>query len=153
MSDFSLSFKNFNMKSQKALNQVIRKTALELYGSIIVDSPVDTGRFRANNMISIDNEIGFTTLEAENNPLSEPEDSSIFMKRSVVFNSTPLGRYIFIQNNLVYAKDIEFGTFTTKSSTPKTTNGFSNQAKKGVYRVNIIRFNQFLEQAVKETKR
>lgn len=150
MGTFSLSFNKFKNKSVKQMDAIIRKTALNLYGDIIVNSPVDTGRFRANNMISIDNEINYATLETDGTKkISDKRESSKYLKESEKFNDLKLGRFIYIQNNLVYAKDIEFGLYSKNSKSGKTSNGFSIQAPSGVYRIAIARFSKHLTDATR----
>lgn len=131
MGTFSLSFNKFKNKSVKQMDAIIRKTALELYSNIILDCPVATGRARAANLISIDS-------EDNSKPTNTDKSGQDTITKGASKLNNPIGKYIYIQNNLDYAVGLEYGK--------------SKQAPSGFYRKNILRFNKYLEQSVRSTK-
>lgn len=91
----------------------VRVIAMAMLNEIIVRSPVDTGRFRGNNIVSIGSPVfsqsasvdptGSSTISAGLNALTGLEPFTV----------------VYIQNNLPYAERLE--------------NGWSDQAPGGVY--------------------
>lgn len=128
MGTFSLSFNKFKNKSVKQMDAIIRKTALELTSNIILDTPVDTGRARGAWLVSIDREnISKTDIQDKSGitTISKAESSL----------NNPIGRFIYIQNNLDYIVGLEYGK--------------SKQAPNGMVRKNIIRFSKYLEESAR----
>ena len=118
MSNFTLDMSKCANKSLGEIEQVVRKTAIDLTTSIIKSSPVDSGRFRANWFVSFEDAIDNTT-----------EDTNSAKSLSNATNTLlggKIGKYIYIQNNLDYAVKLEYGA--------------SKQAPEGVVRVNVERF-------------
>ena len=132
--NFAANFKKFANMTEKRLDEVVRRTALDLYAGIIEESPVLTGRFRANNLISIDKEIDSSLVGVEGKSASQliNESQSAIPKK-------PSGSVIVIQNNLNYAVGLE--------------HGLSQKAPSGVYGINILRFSSILNNNVNEVKK
>lgn len=80
--------------------QLIRKVILDGMARLIRQSPVDTGRFRANWSTSITNIESGTTEETKVNMLSQTKGISTYK----------LGQTAFLHNNLEYAIPLEFGS-------------------------------------------
>ena len=81
-------------------SQVIRKIILDGMVRLIRQSPVDTGRFKANWSTSIGRTSNWTTDDTKEN-----------IPRSTKGISTyKLGQTAFLQNNLEYAIPLEYGT-------------------------------------------
>ncbi len=123
MGKFSDDVNKFTKRTSSLASQVCRKIGMEIHREIVRLSPVDTGRFRANNQISL-------------NDL--PEDAVMGVDKSgratiaageQVLASFTLGDTIFIYNNVAYAYILEFGRADGKPG--------SQQAPNGVYRVSI----------------
>ena len=57
MANFTLDMSKFANKSLGEIEQVVRKTAIDLTTSIIKSTPVDTGRARANWFVSFESAI------------------------------------------------------------------------------------------------
>lgn len=118
MANFTFDMSRFANKSLGEIEQVVRKTAIDLTTSIIKTSPVDSGRFRANWFVSFEDAIEETTDDTNSaKALSNATNTLINGK---------IGKYIYIQNNLDYAVKLEYGA--------------SKQAPAGVVRVNVERF-------------
>ncbi|MDO4700876.1 MAG: HK97 gp10 family phage protein [Moraxella sp.] len=112
-----------------------RKFATDVYNNLVALSPVDTGRYKANHIISIGSP-NFSQL------------SSTTEQGSGVVLTIPRHTYptIYIQNNLPYASVIEFGGYPNpvKRGTRvkrngkwvyeiRSSGGFSIKAPTGVY--------------------
>jgi len=143
MGDFSLAFQNISTKSIKATENVIKKTVFDLTSSIISDTPVDTSRAKNNWFVTFDTPSDNTidTLDNSGNTAINKANSKIMT------NKVPM--IYWIQNNLPYISKLEYGLYPKKSKTGKTINGFSVQAPAGFVRLNIIRFNKFLKDNIR----
>ena len=120
MSSFTLDMSRFANKSIGEIEQVVRKTAIDLTTSIIKSTPVDTGRARANWFVSFEDAIEDTTDDT-NSAKSLSNATNTLLKGKI-------GKYIYIQNNLPYIVKLEYGA--------------SKQAPAGILRVNVERFAQ-----------
>ena len=118
MANFTLDMSRFANKSLGEIEQVVRKTAIDLTTSIIKTSPVDSGRFRANWFVSFESAIEDTT-EDTNSAKALSNATNTLLKGKI-------GKYIYIQNNLPYIVKLEYG--------------YSKQAPAGIVRVNVERF-------------
>jgi hypothetical protein len=162
MGDFSLAFQNIATKSIKKTENIIRATVFDLTSAIIQDTPVDTGRLRANWLVSFN-----TPIDAE----LDLEDKSgrtttSKAKRLITNNKVPL--VYWIQNNLPYTNVIEFGLYPKNPKTGTryeirdrdkfvietgfvqlSENGYSKKAPSGMVRINVLKFNKFLQANLK----
>lgn len=102
---------------EEQLSLRVRTIAAEILQLIVLTSPVDTGRFRSNNIVSIGAPVYTTTIDVD-------KDGSETIARglSVMSGLEPYTQ-VFIQNNLVYAVPLE--------------DGHSNQAPAGIYGVSF----------------
>lgn len=98
---------------EEEVGKKLRIISMALLTEIVLRSPVDTGRFRANNQVSIGG--------ADYSQLSATDQSgslTIQQGGAVIAQGKPYS-VIYIQNNLAYAEALE--------------NGHSQQAPGGVY--------------------
>lgn len=127
MSTFTLDVSNFVDKASKTADVEIRKICLDLLTGIVLKTPVDTGRARANWFTSVGSPSGNVTTS------TDPSGSSaISSGLSAISQAT--GNVLWITNNLPYIYRLEFGTY---NNGPKTVGGFSRQAPAGMVRVTI----------------
>ena len=120
MANFTFDMSRFANKSLGEIEQVVRKTAIDLTTSIIKSTPVDTGRARANWFVSFESAIEDTTDNTNfNSALADGINTLLKGK---------IGKYIYIQNNLDYIVKLEYGA--------------SKQAAQGMVRINVERFAQ-----------
>lgn len=104
----------------------IRQLGFDLWGRLVLHSPVDTGRYKTNWGVSFRRDSGAT-----NNP--------------ELINSYPRAYPdMLFTNNLPYAEVIENGWFTTKPETAKTIGGFSKKAPRGVAGPSVEEINSWL---------
>lgn len=98
---------------EEALTQRVRVIALAMLNEIVLRSPVDTGRFRGNNIVSVGAPV-YTTTEN----LDKSGGETIQRGLSAMSGLEPYTQ-VFIQNNLPYAQALE--------------DGHSKQAPRGVF--------------------
>lgn len=105
MGDFTLAFKQINDKTEKQLNRIIKKTVFDLTSAIIQDTPVDTGRLRANWLVSFN-----TPIDAELK-LEDKEGDTTIAKAKALISGNKVPLVYWIQNNLPYARVVEYGLY------------------------------------------
>lgn len=160
MGQFAGSIAAFAKKAKMSNDKALRSASIKLFSAIITESPVDTGRFRANWMVSNGQSSTATTTEVDTSPGGEETKNKVEqyitgMKDVYAFT---------LANNLPYAHVIEYGgypdpvklgTWDKKKQAYeiRSAGGFSKQAPQGVVRVNIARFEQLLNEAAQEAKK
>lgn len=99
MSTFRADIDKFMGATEESLSKALRRTALRIHRDVIRASPVDTGRFRASWIASVDTPSDKVAAEGEH---SAPAEN---IEGTVEHDST-----IFIVNNVDYATRLEQGT-------------------------------------------
>jgi hypothetical protein len=129
---FALQLEEFAEQAKEAVDASLREIIIEIGNSLIRMSPVDTGRFRGNWQMSIDvppagtlNTLDPTGVEATARIAGE----------SILFRA---GTTAFIVNNLPYAIPLEYG--------------HSDQAPGGMVRITQARFQQIVEEAIRNNQ-
>lgn len=122
---------NFSLDKQKReITQQIEKTmrgaALELFGAIVQDTPVRTGRLRGNWQSSL------------NTPSDEILESYTPQDLKKPLAGYKLNDILLLCNNLAYAERIE--------------NGYSQQRPNGMVKVNVQRFQSILDAQARANK-
>lgn len=135
---FALDVSNFVEKTKKNNETVMRSVSFKLFSAIIMASPVDTGRFRMNWQAA-----GATPRKGVVAGVDKTGASATASVQTFITN-TPAWQELTLANNLPYANVIEFGGYP--GSGPNTTGGFSKQAPQGVVRVNVVRFQQLIDE-------
>jgi len=131
MTTFSLDVKAFAEKAGKDADAIISKVCLDLLSDIVLNTPVDTGRARANWQCSVGSpasgEISFAS-DAGKGITAPSESSASAYAISAGANAVASApRNIFwITNNLPYIYRLEFDEW-------------SNQAPNGMVRLAINR--------------
>ena len=120
MANFALDMSRFANKSLGEIEQVVRKTAIDLTTSIIKGTPRDTSRAASNWFVSFENSTDKTTKDT--NPTKAIADAT------TTIATNKIGKYIYIQNNLPYIVKLEYG--------------YSKQSPNGMVRRNIARFSK-----------
>ncbi len=118
--DFKAAFAKQVRAIQLKLDALPGKVALELLGSLVEKSPVDTGRFKANWTVS-DIKPGST--------IPDPRAGIEALK------SFKPGTSIYISNNLPYARKLEYG--------------WSKQAPNGMVRLTVMEAPDFIRKSLR----
>jgi hypothetical protein len=117
MSTFKLDVSKFIEKTSETADAEVRKICLDLLTGIVLKTPVDTGRARANWFTSI----GSPSINVTES--TDPSGSST-IANSLTAISKATGDILWITNNLPYIYRLEF-------------EGWSGQAPAGMVRVTV----------------
>ena len=138
MSSFELDLAKFGQKALGNAEKTIRVFALKMHQRIVERTPVDTGRAKANNMVSIHNNPGATTEEKDSTPLNQHDPRTLARAMSDS-SSFKLGDTIIIYNNVEYIVPLEYG--------------YSNQAPAGMFRTSFNEAVTQFDATVRESTR
>lgn len=127
MSSFALDISDFAKKCGDKANEAVGKICLDLTTSIVLKTPVDTGRARANWQTSI-GKPSVGTVERTDKTGGQTINASLVDVKNAA------GNVFWITNNLPYIGVLEFGRYP---SGPNTIGGFSKQAPNGMVRISI----------------
>ena len=129
--------------------QMRRAIITELFGSVIKDTPVDTGRARANWQTEIN--------APKTNELNTTDKTGAGAKAEVVgkANASRWGDALHLTNNLPYIFKLEYGGYPNppRTTSGKTVNGFSKQAPQGMFRRNILRITAIVKKHARRLSR
>lgn len=123
-SGWSIPLDRLVEKAKVDVETVARRSAFQLFSSVINLSPVDTGRFRANWNVA-PGAPDRSTGEFTNAERSQAEAQKAL--------SLELGGVIYMTNSLPYAKRLE--------------DGWSKQAPTGMVRKSAIQFARFVRKS------
>ena len=130
MSKFTLDVRAFCEKAKKNPETVMRAVSIKLFSAVIKASPVRSGRFRMNWQPG--GPVAATGLIAGVDPTGNKALASV----TTFITNSPVWQEFTLANNLPYAQRLEYG--------------YSNQAPSGMVRVNVLRFQQLInEEAAK----
>lgn len=125
---FELKIANFADKALKRVNLVKRGVAIRLFRAVIMDSPVDTGRLRANWIVSLRAPV------VKQRSKVDPSGGEAITEVTRVISGSNLLDTIILTNSLPYVKRIEF-------------DGWSHtKAPAGMVRKNVNRFRILLKE-------
>lgn len=99
------------------LSKRIRVIAMAMLNEIVLRSPVDTGRFRGNNIVSVGAPVYTSTVNVD------PTGAETINQGLSAMTGLEPFTQVFIQNNLPYAVPLE--------------DGHSKQAPAGIYAVSF----------------
>src|SRR3954471_17975360 len=100
MAGFALNVAAWAEKQKGDANQWVRRVVFEIGSRLTYRSPVDTGRFRSNWYYSLDGAVRTTSQKADKQAGVNGLDG---------IPETAVGHVHFIQNNLPYARRLEYG--------------------------------------------
>lgn len=132
MTTFSLNVKKFAERAKENADAAIKNVCQELLSDIILNTPVDTGRARFNWFTSVGTP-SIQTIEFEGGGAAA---QSLAIGRAMPDIAKAAGNVFWITNNLPYISSLEFGLY---GEGPKTIQGFSKQAPRGMVRLAINR--------------
>lgn len=127
---FALDLKKFAEKAGANAEQVVRKATFEVARSVVMKTPVDTGRARSNWQFG-DGEMPAGTLDGV-----DPQGSATLTKLSAAIMQSRVGGVTYVANNLPYALRLEYG--------------WSQQAPSGMVRNTLTEFVQHVRKATGE---
>lgn len=117
---------------EQDLTTLQKKIATDALTAVVMQSPVDTGQFRASHRVSIGRaDLTYNEAEKDKSGGSTISGGNAMLQGLVPYTT------VYIQTNSPYAKVIEHGDFTEKPETAKTIGGYSKQAPHGVYGISF----------------
>lgn len=128
---FGLDIARFVEKAKAAPEQVVRKVGLDLASRVVLRSPVDTGRFRANWNVA------FGRVDTLTTPSTDKTGGKTLERVRVQLNGWTAGQDIYLTNSLPYAIRLEYGWS-------------KKQAPMGMVRITVTEFQTFVNAAVAE---
>lgn len=128
---FASDVEAYAKKAGASLDETSRAIVLELFGSVIKDTPVDTGRAKGNWQTTIG-----TPASGTVDRLGESEALSDVNQQTASFGA---GKVIYLSNNLPYIYRLEY-------------DGWSQQAPGGMLRKNVARIQQIVAKAARDNK-
>lgn len=145
MDDFFNTINEWVEQTQSDIDNVLQTVVLLVGQSVVRLSPVDTGRFKGNWQLSIDETIDNSLIR------QDPEGTQTLADIARTANRFTAGQVAYIQNHVLYGTDIEYGLYN--GPTQKVTDdGYSRQAPAGVVRVTAAEFIEIVNQAVRMVK-
>lgn len=162
MSRWSIPLDRIVAEQKSTLTQVVRDTTVMVFQSVVSNSPVDKGRFRANMNVSYgvpDQTVTYST---------DKDRADAEIKKVMTL---PVGGVVFITNALPYAAVLEYGGYPNPpkkgsrvrnkgakggrgdpkwSYVIKSEGGYSRQAPHGMFRLAAVQFNDFVMGSVKK---
>ena len=128
---FASDVAKFAKLTNASMDETGRAIALELFSSIIKDTPVDTGRARGNWQTSIGTpKEGQVTRDGEGPALAEAASETA---------KFGIGKLVWLSNNLPYIYRLEYL-------------GWSKQAPDGMARKNVARIQSIVRKAVSDNR-
>lgn len=148
---------DFARNTQRKLEQIFRLSAIQLFKSVILKTPVDTGRARSNWQTEIGR---FKTGEVKT--IQEAESLINDMINKV--NEGTIAQGYFLANNLPYIQKLEYGGYPLapkqgswdkkkKDFVIKTEGGFSKQAPEGMVRISLEEVKADLKRILEDVVR
>ncbi len=129
---FAESLAAFAEKTKEAIDDVFREVVIEIGTSVIRLSPVDTGRFKGNWQF---------TVGAPSNQSIDTFDKAGHETIAILVaevSKLEAGQVAYIVNNLVYGIPLEYG--------------HSDQAPAGMVQITLARFQQIVEEAIRNNQ-
>jgi len=128
---FEADLTRFVKKTKGNVDTVVRKVGFDLTRQVIKRTPVDTGRARGNWQVS--ENLHSVVLSSKNKT-----GAKTLRAAKSVLNEIKAGGFFYIQNNVEYILDLEYGS--------------SKQAPQGMMRIAVRLYSQFLRNAVRDLK-
>ena len=128
---FASDVEAYTKRAGASLDETSRAIVLELFGSVIKDTPVDTGRARGNWQTTIGAPASGTV-----DRLGESEALADVAQQTASFGA---GKVIYLSNNLPYIYRLEY-------------DGWSKQAPGGMLRKNVARIQSIVAKAARDNK-
>ena len=130
---FAKQISAFGVKTKEQMDFFVFTICMEVTNGVVLKTPVDTGRARANWLPSLD---------APSNAASgrtDPSGGSVIASAQSIAQQAA-GRVFYLTNNLPYIRHLEYGLYGQppgSANGPKTIGGYSKQAPAGMVRITI----------------
>ncbi len=153
MAEWSLPLDRWAEVQKDKISTTRRLFAFDVFNKIIARTPVDTGATRQNWLVTIND-------EDHSFDDKKRKGGRVLSEGGKVIDSAKGDDTILIQNNAPNIIMLEYGGWpkepvrggVTDKGEPKTVNGFSRQAPKGMVGVTMAKVNQMFDKAVNAVK-
>lgn len=140
--DFSDVMNEWIESVEVKMDDIFQTVVIKVGEHVVRLSPVDTGLFRGNWQLTVDEEQSSELTRLD--PSGNAAISSIAQKA----NSLTAGQVAYILNHLEYGYDLENGTYFGPTA-KVTEEGFSRQAPEGMVRITEAEFIPIVNEAVR----
>lgn len=130
---FAAQISAFGVKTKEQMDFFVFTICTDIANGVVLKTPVDSGRARANWFPSLDAPAVGTTARTD-----KAGTSTINEIRQVAKLAS--GRVFYLTNNLPYIRHLEYGLYGVppgSANGPKTSSGYSTQAIGGMVRVTV----------------
>lgn len=130
---WSIPMDKLAAKVNQRVEEVVAGVTLELFSRVVMRTPVDTGRARANWVAS------HGAYAVREFVFTDSSGSSTLSRIQQVIEASPKYGTMYLANSLPYAAVLEYGLYPNppKVDGGKTVGGYSRQAPNGMVRVSI----------------
>jgi hypothetical protein len=128
---FASDMAKFAKLTNSSLDEAGRAIALELFGSVIKDTPVKSGRAKGNWQTSI--------ARPKESEVDRTGEGPALSELSAEVGKFSMGKLIWLSNNMPYIYRLEFL-------------GWSQQAPSGMARKNVARIQSIVRDAVRANR-
>lgn len=129
MATWSIPIEKLVAKTGQKIDKAVKAATFEIFKAVILKSPVDTGRFRANWQFS-------RGTPAQGINLAFDTSGALAIAGASKALTTNLGSVVYLVNNLPYAERLEYESW-------------SKQAPSGMVRLTIREFMSHLDKAAR----
>lgn len=126
MARWSIPLQTLAKRASDDMDAVYRRAVIQLFYAVVLPSPVDTGRFRANWNVS---------FNAPDLSTSDSTDASRAVREVEKVKTLPANGVLYLTNSLEYAITLEYG--------------HSGQAPQGMVRPALALWPSIVKKAVK----
>lgn len=130
---FALDLSQFVRKAKMNADLVVRKVTLDVARGVVMRTPVDTGRARANW------QFGEGQVPTGEVGAADPNGTATIAQLATQIDRTKAGGVSYIANNLPYILPLEYG--------------HSQQAPSGMVRTTLTEYQQYIRNAVAQLSR
>lgn len=100
---FALELAALVEKTKGDLDKAVRQAVVLTAQSLVLKSPVDTGRFRANW------NLGVGTMDVATSEATDKAGAAVVARVAAMMAEQKAGQVFYITNSLPYAKPLEYG--------------------------------------------
>ena len=136
LGSFSIDISKFVKKAPDKVNEMVRKIVFDIYRNVVMRTPVDTGRARANWQIDIDR---MPTEILDKTAQSLQEAIRLSDAANIITSKIKNNSVIYIINNVEYIIPLEHGHS-------------KEQAPYGMVKLTVEEFQQYFKEASRSLK-
>lgn len=130
---FAAQISAFGVKTKEQMDFFVFTICTDIANGVVLKTPVDSGRARANWFPSLDAPAVGTTAREDKAGTSALSEARQIAKLAS-------GRVFYLTNNLPYIRHLEYGLYGIppgSANGPKTISGYSKQAPAGMVRITV----------------